>query len=112
MFNGITTALGTLVIIVGILLLTYVCSRRIARSGRLRGRTRYMKMVDQLPLGQDKTLAIIQKGDTYLLLGITSSQITLLETSKELNQLEGGDETAAQVPDFKALLEKLGNRKK
>lgn len=112
MLDSITSALVTLVIMSGILYLTYVCSRRIGHSGRLRGRTHYMKMVDQLPVGQDRTLAIIQKGSTYLLLGITSSQITLLETSKELEKLDDGDEVVTQVPDFKVLLEKLGNRKK
>ncbi len=43
-----------------------------------------MQMLDRLPLGQDKAVAIVRAGSRYYMIGIASSQITLLaELSEE-----------------------------
>jgi len=43
-----------------------------------------MQMLDRLPLGQDKAVAIVRAGKHYYLIGVASSQITLLaELSEE-----------------------------
>ncbi len=112
MFDGITTALGYLVIIGVILYLAYVSSKHIGRTGKIGGRTQYMKMVSQLPVGQYGTIAIVQAGKKYLLLGMTSSQITILDQFDELEELEndGGDVT--DTLNFRQQFERLAKRKK
>lgn len=112
MFDGITTALGSLLIIGGILYLAYLSSKHIGRAGKVRGRTQYMKMVSQLPVGQYGTLVIVQAGKKYLLLGMTSSQITVLDKFDELEELEDGMGDALEIPNFKLQLERLTKRKK
>lgn len=112
MFDGITTALGSLLIIGVILYLAYISSKHIGRTGKISGRTQYMKMVSQLPVGQYGTLAIVKTGKSYLLLGMTSSQITVLDKFDELEELDDSIGDALEIPNFKQQLERLTKRKK
>jgi flagellar protein FliO/FliZ len=74
-----------------------------------------MQMLDRLPLGQDKAVAIVRMGSHYYLIGIASSQITLLaevsedDINMEMNEssLPAGGEG---YPDFKKLLKKYTDR--
>ncbi len=54
-----------------------------------------MQMLDRLPLGQDKAIAIVRAGSHYYLIGIASSQITLLSELSEEDIPEG---ISAQTP--------------
>lgn len=113
MIKGIFTALLTLVIIILILYLTFVCTKLIGRGAIQRNKSRYMKIVDQMVLGQDKSIAIVQIGEQYHLIGISSSQITMLSELDAAQLIPfSPNETAQQVPNFKELLLKLGNKRK
>lgn len=114
MIQGIATAVITLVIVVLILYLTYICTRYIGRGAGMRTRSRNMKVLDQIALGRDRSAAIMQIGDRFFLVGITASQISLLAEldGEEIVQLQGPEEAERLAPDFGEIFEKLKNRKK
>ncbi len=105
--------LGMLVVVVGILYLSYYCTKNIGKIGRFRTRSNYMNVVDQVPVGQDRSLTIVQTGDTYLLLGITSAQITVLKelNADELASMKNESQEMAEPLNFQSIMEKLGKRK-
>ncbi|CUX49364.1 flagellar biosynthetic protein FliO [Clostridium sp. C105KSO13] len=112
MLDGMATALGTLLIMGLILWLAYVFSKYIGRTGKIGGKTPYMKIIAQLPAGQYGTLAIVQTKKSYLLLGMTSSQITVLDEFEDLEELDESNAGKGEIPDFKLQLERLTKRKK
>ena len=111
MLDGVATALGTLLIIGIILWLAYISSKHIGKTGKIGGKTPYMKIIAQLPVGQYGTLAIVQTGKNYLLLGMTSSQITVLDEFDSLEELDDSNDGKGEPQDFKIQLEKLIKRK-
>lgn len=114
MLKGFFTAAGTLIIVVLILYLTYICSRYIGRTGKIRGSSKYIRLIDQAAVGQDRTIAVIQTGNSYLLVGITSSNITVLKELDETDLVEL-ESTGTQAPgfsEFQAILDKMSKRKR
>lgn len=109
MLKMIFSAFGTLILMVGILYLAYVCTRYIGKSTRFRGQTRNIKLIDQLAVGQDKSIAVIKTGGQYLLIGIASSQITVLREldGEEILEYEVSVENEKKLPDFKEMIERL-----
>jgi flagellar protein FliO/FliZ len=97
-----------------ILYVSYLVTKKLGNGiGMKRGGT-HMQMLDRLPLGQDKAVAVIRVRSHYYLIGIASSQITLLA---ELSEEEVLRETAASSPfgeegygNFKNILKKYKSR--
>lgn len=112
--NGILSAVGTLLAVILILYLAFVCTRYIGKTSKIKGSSRYIRLVDQIAVGQDRTIAVIKTGDSYLLLGITPSGITVLKElgEEELQELDDGPMQELQFPDFKSVMEKIGKRKR
>lgn len=74
-----------------------------------------MQMLDRLPLSQDKSVAIVRAGSHYYLIGIASSQITLLAELAEEDipkeALEGTSFPGAEgYESFKKILKKYTDR--
>ena len=68
--------------------------------------------IDQITLGQDRHVAIVQVGGKYLLIGVTSGQVNVLSElrDEELFPLEPDtEEGSTKIPDFKSMMEKLGD---
>ena len=114
MLKGFFTAAGTLLIVVLILYLAYVCSKYIGRAGRIKGSSRYIRMIDQIAAGQDRTIAVIQTGTGYLLLGITATQITVLKEldEEELREIGPPKGQKTEFADFRTVMDKIGKRKR
>ena len=79
----IGTLFGMLTAVVVILLLAWLFTRYLA--GRTPGAMRFsrnrdgrLQLLERMPLGREQYLAVVRAGETYLLLGVTGSQITLL----------------------------------
>ncbi len=79
----IGTLLGMLTAVVVILLLAWLFTRYLA--GRTSGAMRFsrnrngrLQLLERMPLGREQYLAVVRAGETYLLLGVTGSQIALL----------------------------------
>ena len=64
----------------------------------------------------DRTIAIVQTGSQYLLLGITSSQVTLLkelneEDLREFHTPSNQGRELTEYLDFRSVMEKMRKRK-
>lgn len=113
--NSVISLASVLILTILILYLSYVFTKSLGKGiGLKRGGT-CMQMLDRLPLGQDKAVAVVRLGSHYYLIGIASSQITLLaEISEEDINLETVESSLPAggegYPDFKKLLKKYTDR--
>ncbi len=114
MVKGIFTAIFTLIVVVLILYLTYAVTKYIGRGVGVKARSGCMQVKDQIFLGKDRSAAIVQIGMRYFLLGLTSTQVTILSELKEedLITLDEAETQDKAYPDFKDLLDKIGKGKK
>lgn len=108
MWRVIVTFIVVILIIYG----SYIASKYIGKGLSKSSSSRYMRLIDQITLGQDRHIAIIQVSGKYLLVGITAGQIGVLSELEddELFPL-APDETdsGAKSLDFKAVMEKLSD---
>ncbi|SHJ31013.1 FliO/MopB family protein [Parasporobacterium paucivorans] len=120
MIESIGTAVFTLAVVAAVIYLSYVSTKYIAKKniGMQRTSSRYMKVIDQMGMGKDKSVALIQTGLNYYLVGFSGSGITLLAQLEEedLAELPREESFGMNVPtDFKGILEKIDqfkNRRK
>lgn len=116
--NSVISLASVLILTVLILYLSYLFTKSLGKGiGLKRGGT-YMQMLDRLPFGQDKSVAIVRTGSHYYLIGIASSQITLLaelseeDIKKEESVLPPASGTGAGYENFKSILKKYTDRHK
>lgn len=99
-----------------VIYLSYIFSKYVGKNMNKSTNSRYMRLIDQVTVGQDRYMAIMQVGDKYLLVGITAGQINVLTELEADNLLplspESDNETGVRTPDFKELMEKFGNFRK
>lgn len=115
MLSGIFTAISTLCIVAVIIYFSYVAAKFVAKGSVRASHSKYMRMVDQMPVGQNRAVSVIQVGDRYFLLGIAEKQIDMLAELEEEGLIPLEIEEAAiptAMPDFKELMHKLGEAKK
>ncbi len=115
MLEGMLTAIGTLCIVIGIIYLSYVAAKFVGKNSIRGGRSQYMRMVDQMPLGQSRAVSVVQVGDRYFLIGIAEKQINILAELEEeglvpLKMEEPMNQTA--IPEFKELMRRLEEARK
>ncbi len=99
--------IATFFAVIAIIYLSYLASKYIGKGLGRTGSSRYMRLIDQITLGQDR--------HKYLLVGVTSGQINVLSEIQDEDLFPlGPDEEvqAVQIPDFKKMMEKLGDLKK
>lgn len=105
------SAILTFIAAVAIIYLSYLVSKYVGKGMNRNGSSHYMRVLDQLMVGQDRYVAVVQAGDRYLLLGITSQQITLLREldAEDLIRLDTDiGKGTVKVPEFKDLLSGFG----
>lgn len=111
MIKGIGTAAFTLIVVIFIIYLSYICSKYIGKKGLgMRKNSKYMKVIDQMAVGQDRSLTLIQTGANYYLVGIAGNGITILAELKEEELVElPAEETSNKTfpKDFKSIMEKM-----
>ncbi len=97
--NGANTLLSLvwmLFCVLVIVVLAYLFTKYIAGRGSAAviasGGTEQFRVLARLPLGREQSAALVKAGEKYLLLGVTSSEVTLL---KELTQAEAESMMAA-----------------
>ena len=118
MLQSIATAIGTLLIVVVLLFLTYICTKYIGTRmsvGRYAGgSSRYISVMDQIPLGQESSAALVKISGRIFLLGITGQNVNLLTELKddELLELSVPESTNYAGAAFKDVIERLKDRKK
>jgi flagellar protein FliO/FliZ len=102
--------IATFIAVALIIYLSYIASKYIGRGLKKSGSSRYMRLLDQVTLGQDRHVAIVQVGAKYLLVGVTAGQISFLSElrDEELVPLSAEEEDMEmKTPDFRNMLEKL-----
>ncbi len=110
---GFITAAVTFLMAAFIIYLSYVCSKYLGKGLVKGGSSKYMSIVDQLVVGQNRTLTIVRVSGRYLLLGITQEQIQVLTDLKEEELFPLGNEAEGEpVLNFNQVLTKLGRRDK
>lgn len=81
--NSVLSLISVLIVTILILYLSYVFTKLLGKGMVTRREGSCMKLMGRLPFGQDKAVAVVRTGDHYYLIGITSSQITLLAELQE-----------------------------
>ena len=87
-----------LVSVLVIIVLAFLFTKYVAGRGGMRGAavgSERFKALARLSLGREQNVVLVKAGEKYLLLGVTSSQITVL---KELTQ-EEAEAIYVQPPD-------------
>lgn len=85
---------GAFAVIALMLVLTYYASRWYARRmSAAPGSGRYIKFCDRVPVGQGSSLAIVQVGGKYYLLGISDKNMQLICELSDFEPEENGPET-------------------
>lgn len=112
--EGMLTAVGTLIVVVLILYLTFVVTKYVAGKGSLmKGvSSANMRVIDKVNVGRDRTIAIMTVGEKAYLVGITQSNINLLaelddDLTVENLTAEPQDNVSAFQPVFKELFNKV-----
>lgn len=94
-----------------ILFACYVFTRYIGRGMQIRGRgmTGRLKLIDRMALAPDKSIVIVQVGERYLLLGISSGQVNLLMEipKEEMGSLKPDGNPDGQNGAFSVLLRQM-----
>lgn len=101
---------ATVVIVAFIIYLSYLASRYLGRGIAKISSSRYMRLIDQITLGQERYIAIVQVSGKYLLVGITAGQVNILSelSDEELFPLTPEEENGEiRTPDFRVMLDKL-----
>ena len=106
---------ATFVIVACIIYLSYLASKYLGRGMSKGSNSRYMRLIDQITMGQDRHIAVVQIGTKYLLVGITAGQVNVLTEieDEELIPLSpDSTDSEARTLDFKSVMEKLSDMTK
>ena len=106
-FTGFVTFLMAAVIIY----LSYICSKYMGKGLVRNTSSQYMRMLDQMIVGQNRTLVIVQTGDRYLLLGVGPERIEMLAELSGEDLIPIGGEDGEKPVDFGRLLSRIGRKK-
>lgn len=112
--NSIFSLASVLIVTILILYLSYVFTKSLGKGIGLKRGGNYMQMLDRLPLGQDKAVAVVRAGNHYFLIGIASSQITILaeltEEDIQKSQEVSNTQDMEGYPDFMSILKKYTDK--
>jgi len=110
----VMSAIGSVVIIILVLVLTYYATRWYARrlnGGAGAGSGKYVKILDRANTGGASSLLVVQVGDQYYLVGVGEKNVQLLCELKDFDRFMGENPlpTSTQAP-FGSLLRGLMDR--
>lgn len=101
--------------VVFILYLSYLFSKYVATRTFQTSRSKCMKVIDVLALGQDKQVIIVELSNRFFLLGVTATNINMISELDEENLSfpsdDKGDGNSSNV-DFKNMITKLMPQKR
>lgn len=105
-------AIATLILVILIIYGSYLASKYLGKGLSKNSSSLYMRLIDQITMGQDRHIAIVQISGKYLLIGVTAGQISVLSELQddELFPLAPEDTgTGIGNADFKTIMEKLSD---
>lgn len=90
----------------------YYVTRFLARKGLHPAKNKYLRIVETVPLGIDRSLLLVKVGEQYLLLGSTQKNISMLAqieqdklTGVNTGEMYGGSEDES----FESYMSNIGN---
>ena len=122
--DGVLDGLGSLfsliwmlVCVLAVVILAYLFTRYVAgRGGTLgvSGGSERFKVLARLPLGREQSAVLVKAGEKYLLLGVTSSEITVLKelTAEEAEAVYALPPGQSAPPSFGEALRTVLKQKK
>ncbi len=117
--DNILSLLWLLICVVAIIVLAYLFTKYVAGRGggylSPGGGTDQFKVLARLPLGREQSLALVQAGERYLLLGVAASGVSLVaeltqEEAQALYRRPNSDQPAP--PSFGEALRTVLKQKK
>ncbi len=105
----------TFIAVVLILYLSYLFSRYLSKGMSKSSSSKYMRLIDQITMGQDRHIAVVQIGTKYLLVGITAGQVNILTEieDEELIPLSpDSPDSDTKTLDFRSVMGKLSDMTK
>ena len=102
--DGLLTLIVAIVAVGAVLYLSYLFSRYLAVGAAKINRSKYVKIIDRVVLGQDRMMLIVLIGEKYYLMGSTSQSIQILAVLDSSDIAETPSEKLAANPDFKSAL--------
>ena len=115
--RGFLTVATTLVIVAAILFFAWWFTRKLATGTAFRSaqQSEYMKIIDRIPVTQDKAIIIVRAGENHYMIGVSQAGLSLLAQIDEDDLLPIPpvvyEPTLGDV-NFKDILQKIGGRKK
>ena len=106
-----------LVCVLAIVVLAYFFTRYVAGRGGaigVSGGSERFKVLARLPLGREQSAVLVKAGETYLLLGVTASEVTVLKelTSEEAEAVYALPPDQPAPPSFGEALRAVLKQKK
>ena len=101
-FVTIFTSLMAVFLILGVF---YLVARKIGGKTYGNRQSKYLKIIDRLPVSRDKSIEVIEVGDKAIIVGVTANGINHLCTL-DLNQLKELDEVKRDDM-FRSMFNKL-----
>lgn len=109
--NNIITFTGTLLTVVLILASCYWFTRKLGHISAPGRQSRYIKVLDYIVIGQERSLLIVQIGERYLLAGSSPEGLHLL-TELRVEDLVEFDAPDGPAANFKDIIQQIRNQKK
>ena len=101
---------SVLAFILGIMLVAlYFIKKMGFKSGVLPGTQKCMEIIDRLYLGPKKSIALLKVGKEFVLIGLSSNQITFL-SKVDISKESDTDNSKIQNEEFYRLLSRAGDR--
>ena len=104
--NNVLQFFTVLIIFIGVLVITYLTTRYIARYQKTQNSGKNLELIDTCKIAPGKYIQIVRAGDKYLALGIGKDEVSMLcEISEE--QLSLGNEAKNGNMDFATIFNKI-----
>ena len=112
MGDGIFALILALIAVGVVLYLSFVFSRHLAAGAAKINKSKYIKIIDRVVLGQDRVMLIAMICGKYFLVSSTAQSIQILAEldEKEIDDMARSEKTSTGVPFQKTLLGLLSKK--
>jgi flagellar protein FliO/FliZ len=83
-----------------ILAATYYVTKFLARKGMVQNKSKFMKLMESMPLGVDKSLHVVKVGTQYFLLGSASKSMFMISELEQDKLFEEQLNNNVDISDF------------
>ena len=92
--GSLAQMVGSLVLVIGIILILYYLAGRFLKLGRSQGGAGYIRVVETRHLAPKKSLLLVEVGGEYLLLSNSGEAVTFIKQVEMVEEIEVVDEAS------------------